>query len=175
VIRDGICSLDPWAASAYQSRAPRSAAHVRQASLPHSPNIFSTACSWEMMPLRTILLVDDDPDLLEVVAATLAEPGYTVLTATDGYEAVRILVDRAVDFLVTDVQMPGISGFELRQAKLMRPNLHVIYLSGWTSKSDRLGPTYGVLVRKPVRGRDLLAMIEGEIGRAAASGPTPNH
>lgn len=55
---------------------------------------------------------------------------YTVLTASTGYEALRVLVERWLDLLITDVVMPGISGFELaRQAKLMRPHLHVIYLS----------------------------------------------
>ena len=125
-----------------------------------------------MMPLPTILLVDDDHDLREVVAAILAEPGYTVLTATDGYEALRILVDRVVDLLITDIQMPGITGFELaRQAKLMRPSLHVIYLSGRASKPDRLGPIYGLLLRKPVRGGDLLHMVERELGQGAAGNP----
>lgn len=118
-----------------------------------------------MMPLRTILLVDDDLELRDVVVAILAEPGYTVLTASDGYEALRILVDRSVDLMITDVKMPGISGFELaRQAKLMRPNLHVIYVSGHTSTTDRKGPTYGVLMHKPVRAGELLEVIEREMG-----------
>jgi DNA-binding response OmpR family regulator len=122
-----------------------------------------------MMPLRTILLVDDDFELRDVVVAILSEPGYTVLTATDGYEALRILVDRSVDLMITDVKMPGISGFELaRQAKLMRPNLHVIYLSGQASGPDRKGPTYGVLLHKPVRARELLAVIEREMGPGVA-------
>jgi DNA-binding response OmpR family regulator len=127
-----------------------------------------------MMRLLTILLVDDEPDLLEVGAAILAEPRYTVLTAADGYEALRVLVDRVVDLMITDVRMPGISGFELaRQAKLMRPSLHVIYLSGRASRPDGMGPTYGALVRKPVRAGELLAIVGREIGHSGAIGPTP--
>jgi DNA-binding response OmpR family regulator len=127
-----------------------------------------------MMPLRTILLVDDDLELRDVVVAILAEPGYTVLTASDGYEALRILVDRSVDLMITDVKMPGISGFELaRQAKLMRPNLHVIYVSGQASGVDRKGPTYGVLMHKPVRARELLDVIEREMAMATGGGPRP--
>jgi DNA-binding response OmpR family regulator len=124
-----------------------------------------------MMPLRTILLVDDDLELRDVVVAILAAPGYTVLTASDGYEALRTLVDRSVDLMITDIKMPGISGFELaRQAKLMRPNLHVIYLSGQASGPDRKGPTYGVLIHKPVRAGELLDVIEREMGIGAAEG-----
>jgi DNA-binding response OmpR family regulator len=123
------------------------------------------------MPLRTILLVDDDLELRDVVVAILAAPGYTVLTASDGYEALRILVDRSVDLMITDVKMPGISGFELaRQAKLMRPNLHVIYISGQAAGPDRKGPTYGVLIHKPVRARELLEIIEREMGIGASGG-----
>jgi DNA-binding response OmpR family regulator len=128
-----------------------------------------------MMPLRTILLVDDDLELRDVVVAILTEPGYTVLTASDGYEALRTLVDRSVDLLITDVKMPGISGFELaRQAKLMRPNLHVIYLSGQASGLDRKGPTYGVLVHKPLRAGELLEIIEREMGVGAAGNTLPD-
>jgi CheY-like chemotaxis protein len=126
-----------------------------------------------MMSLRTILLVDDDLELRDVVVAILAEPGYTVLTAADGYEALRVLVERSVDLMITDVKMPGISGFELaRQAKLMRPNLHVIYVSGQASGPDRKGPTYGVLMHKPVRAGELLEVIEREIGLAADGNTT---
>jgi DNA-binding response OmpR family regulator len=128
-----------------------------------------------MMPLRTILLVDDDLELRDVVVAILTEPGYTVLTASDGYEALRTLVDRSVDLLITDVKMPGISGFELaRQAKLMRPNMHVIYLSGQASGLDRKGPTYGVLVHKPLRAGELLEIIEREMGVGAAGNTLPD-
>jgi len=118
-----------------------------------------------MMPLKTILVADDDRELRDLISTVLEEPGYTVLAAADGYEALRILVERAVDLLITDVKMPGISGFELaRQAKLMRPRLHVIYLSGHDSMTKRTGgPTYGVLLRKPVRPAELLEIIQEEM------------
>ncbi len=70
-----------------------------------------------MSRLHTILLTDDEPDLREVVAETLVEAGYAVLTAADGYDAVRVLSENWVNLLITDVTMPGIDGFELaRQA-----------------------------------------------------------
>jgi CheY-like chemotaxis protein len=121
-----------------------------------------------MTRLKTILLVDDDADLREVMVAILSESGHTVLTAADGYEALRLLVDRSVDLLITDVKMPGITGFELaRQAKLMRPHLHVIYLSGAGSPVDR-GPSYGLVIQKPVRVGELLDLVEGSIGSGVA-------
>jgi DNA-binding response OmpR family regulator len=120
--------------------------------------------------LKTILLVDDDPDLRDVLVPILTEPGYSLLTASDGYEALRILVEHSVDLLITDIKMPGISGFALaRQAKVMRPNLHVIYLTGVDSESDRFGgPTYGQLLRKPVRASELLNEISREFASSGA-------
>ncbi len=86
------------------------------------------------------------------MVGVLTEPDYTVLTASDGYEAVRVLADRSVDLLIADVKMPGLSGFELaRQAKLMRPTL----------------------LRKPVRAVDLLELVACEMIAGAAAGHAP--
>jgi CheY-like chemotaxis protein len=111
--------------------------------------------------LNTILLVDDETELREVLVSILTEPGHAVLTASDGYEALRVLIERPVDLLITDLKMPGISGFELgRQAKLMRPKLHVIYISGSEGAARYpQGPTYGRVLHKPVRASELLVEV----------------
>jgi two-component system, cell cycle response regulator CpdR len=113
-----------------------------------------------MSRLHTILVADDDPELREIIAETLAEPGYAVLTASDGYEAVRVLADNWVNLLITDIKMPGIDGFELaRQAKVMRPSIQVIYISGYSASGKSDGPTYGPVLQKPMRMGDLLAEV----------------
>jgi two-component system cell cycle response regulator CpdR len=120
----------------------------------------------DMSRLNTILLADDEPDLSEVIVAILTEAGYAVLAASDGYDAVRILADNWVNLLITDVSMPGIDGFELaRQAKVMRPNLSVIYLSGDTVMSAKSpGPIYGPILQKPLRLRDLVDEVARQLG-----------
>src|SRR5437870_13544703 len=99
--------------------------------------------------LETILFVDDDPDIREIVAEALAAPGHGVLTASDGYDAIRILADNWISILITDVNMPGINGFELaRQARVMRPNIHVIYFSVYPVEDARgYGPVYGTVLQ----------------------------
>ncbi len=121
--------------------------------------------------MHSILVVDDEPALRELLATTLSEPGYTVHVAADGYEALCILVEHPVDLLLTDVVIPGISGFELaRQAKLMRPQLHVIYTSAYYDRADDGdGPIYGDLLPKPLRTRDLLKAVRREFGDEAMS------
>jgi DNA-binding response OmpR family regulator len=109
--------------------------------------------------MRTILVADDDPLLLDVVARTLADPSFTVLTASDGFEAVRILADRHVDLMIADINMPGLDGLQLAlQAKVMRPNLHIIFISGTWSERAAL-PSFGTLMEKPIRPRDLLDAV----------------
>ena len=113
-----------------------------------------------------ILVVDDDREIVWILRQALAAPGFTILTAHDPYTAIRTLVERSVDLLITDIRMAELNGFELaRQAKLMRPYLHVIYMSGYYSDPpERLRPIYGALLRKPFRIRELLREVERELG-----------
>ena len=117
-----------------------------------------------MVPVYTILVVDDDQALLDLAPEVLAKPGYLVATAESGYEAIRILADRHVDLMVIDVRMPGIDGFELaRQARLMRPRMRVLFMSGHAGELRRGEvPPFGVLLEKPVRPAELLAAIQRE-------------
>ena len=116
-----------------------------------------------MAHLETILFVDDDPELREIVAAALARPGYAIFTASDGYEADRILTSNRVSLLITDIKMPGLNGFELaRWARAMRPNIQIIYLSGYSIDGGP-GPVYGAVLKKPLRMGDLLAEVSGRL------------
>src|ERR1700730_2027306 len=116
-----------------------------------------------MPRLQTILVADDNSDIREMVAATLVEAGYAVLSVVNGYEAVGVLADIWVNLLITDVTMPGLDGFELaRQAKVMRPQIQVIYLSGYPADDAKnAGPSNGTFLQKPMRMSDLL----GEVSR----------
>jgi two-component system, cell cycle sensor histidine kinase and response regulator CckA len=100
-----------------------------------------------------ILLVDDDVLLLALTAELLCGLGYGVRTARDGNEALTILENRpAVDLLVTDVQMPGLHGFELaRRAKALKPTLAVVYCTGNPEAvADEMGPALGPILSKPI-------------------------
>ena len=115
--------------------------------------------------LDTILFVDDDPELREIAAAALAAPGYAIFTASDGYEAIRILANNQVDLLITDIKMPGINGFEVaRQARVMQPSIQIIYLSGYLADGAHgAGHVYGAVFKKPLRMGDLLAEVSGRL------------
>jgi two-component system, cell cycle response regulator CpdR len=81
---------------------------------------------------RTVLVVDDEPLVLEVIASMLEDLGCRVVTATTAIEALsKLSADPWISILLTDVNMPGMSGYELAEtATSRRSGLQVIVLSG---------------------------------------------
>lgn len=69
-----------------------------------------------MDAIRTVILADDDAIMREVASAKLAEAGYRVFTAADGAEALTILKQHGADLVISDLDMPVMSGFELTEA-----------------------------------------------------------
>jgi CheY-like chemotaxis protein len=77
------------------------------------------------------LVVDDDPLVLEATAAVVRSFGYSVRTAADGFDALRILREVLPDIILSDLRMPGMSGFELLSIVRRRfPHLPTIAISG---------------------------------------------
>ena len=81
--------------------------------------------------LRDIVVVDDDPVLLSVLSELFKEHGYAVRIASDGFAALAVIRDRVPDILVSDLNMPRMSGFELLSVVRRRfPTIAVIAMSG---------------------------------------------
>jgi len=118
-----------------------------------------------MSRIYHVLVVDDDPEVRDALAVTLAAPGVTVLTASDAFEAVRVLVERPIDLMVLDIRMPQVSGFELaRQARLMRPYMHFVFVSGYYRHDDAIPDRVeGTLLTKPFRPSELRSAVEREL------------
>ena len=96
---------------------------------------------------ETVLLVEDEESVRELVRVTLASRGYKVLEAENGECGLRIADDfkERIDILITDVVMPGMGGRELAKRLLsLRPGINVLYLSGYTEDAvvtqGTLGP-----------------------------------
>jgi CheY-like chemotaxis protein len=82
---------------------------------------------------KTVLLVDDEVNILAAMRRVLRREGYQILTANSGKEGLALLADHAVDVIVSDQRMPEMSGVEfLRKAKLTHPDTVRIVLSGYT-------------------------------------------
>lgn len=83
---------------------------------------------------KTILVVDDEPDVRKLVSAMIGQFGYKVLTADSGEHALKVYknLHKEIDLLVTDVVSPGMSGPMLAdKMTVLQPNLKVLYISGY--------------------------------------------
>jgi two-component system nitrogen regulation response regulator NtrX len=82
-----------------------------------------------MYPL--ILIVDDEATILQSLSGILSDEGYDTLTASNGYEALKIIEEESPDLVLLDIWMPGMDGIEtLREIKRTNPFLQVIIISG---------------------------------------------
>jgi diguanylate cyclase (GGDEF)-like protein/PAS domain S-box-containing protein len=114
---------------------------------------------------RTLLLVDDEPNVLASLKRLLRRDGYQILTADGGVRGLELLAKNPVDIIVSDQRMPGMTGVEfLRQAKALYPKTIRIVLSGYTelkSVTDAIneGAVYRFLT-KPWDDDQLRAFIE---------------
>jgi DNA-binding response OmpR family regulator len=81
--------------------------------------------------LRRILIVDDDPTIRVLVKEIVSGIGYQPVAVADGIQAMRFLTRNNIDLMISDVNLPGISGLELlRWSKAQKPGLPVILMSG---------------------------------------------
>lgn len=129
------------------------------------------------MPVA-ILLVDDEPDLVWALRASLQDEGYVVLTASDGQEALRLTEDRRPDLVVLDIMLPRVDGWEVCRKMRRRPSMAsvpILFLTARSAIDDRVrgleegGDDY---LAKPFELRELKARIRALL-RRAGSGSEP--
>lgn len=119
--------------------------------------------------MATILVVDDEPALLEVTRRILHRAGFHVLVAHGGQAAVDLArtSPARIDLVVTDVVMPDLSGYEVARAlRELDPDIRVLYLSGFAvpAPGDE-GALAAELVPKPFTAVDLLGAVRAVLAR----------
>jgi DNA-binding response OmpR family regulator len=119
-----------------------------------------------------ILVVDDQPDLLDNLSLALEAAGYRVLTAGDGIEALAVLQSQTVHMILADIAMPRLNGYQLYERVRQNPDwvaIPFLFLTARTLDSDiRYGKELGVddYLPKPIQPEDLLAVVHGKLKRA---------
>jgi DNA-binding response OmpR family regulator len=126
------------------------------------------------MATARILVVDDEPNIREVVEAYLRREGYATVAASDGEEAIERSED--ADLIVLDLMLPRLDGIEvLRRIRAVR-NVPIIML---TAKSDEVDKLIGLgvgaddYITKPFSPRELVARVQALLRRSGAEAPQP--
>jgi DNA-binding response OmpR family regulator len=122
--------------------------------------------------MTTVLVVDDEPIVREVVVRYLTREGYETLEAPDGDRARRLLEQRTPDLVVLDVMLPGVDGLELCRWIRSRSTLPVIMLTARGEEADRIvGLELGAddYVTKPFSPRELAARVRTVLRRSSPS------
>jgi len=131
------------------------------------PAVLSEAQEDRRAHVERVLIVEDEPDLMDVAASLFTSMGYDVVTASSGREAIDLLEQRDVDILFTDVVMPnGMDGIELANyTRTHYPDTKIMLASGYPlpALKERHGGTLSefAFVNKPYRLSDLARTLRG--------------
>ncbi len=121
--------------------------------------------------VETILLVEDDEQVLQATVAMLEDSGYQVLLARNGAEAIKIFKEKhaGIDLVITDVIMPQMNGRQVyEELKKQDPHLRVLFTSGYTfDVLDRAGLSEDCpLVAKPLMPQEFLGVVRSLLDRS---------
>ena len=122
--------------------------------------------------MSTVLVVDDDPGVLDVVAFTLRREGFDVDEECDGARALEAARTRDYDIVILDVMLPQMSGTEVCRALRAESDVPIVMLTARDAERDRvLGLELGAddYVTKPFSPRELVARIKSVLRRATPS------
>jgi two-component system cell cycle response regulator CpdR len=108
-----------------------------------------------------VLVVDDDPDVLDAITGMLEDLGCEVLSANGGSDALEILSgNHRISILITDINMPGMDGHELAErARRINPELKILQLSGREPRRDGYP-----MIRKPFTANELASKMQHTTG-----------
>ena len=120
---------------------------------------------------KKIFIVDDEPQIVKVLKAYLEKAGYQVMTADDGKNALGIFQREKPDFLILDLNLPGLDGLEVCKSIRRDSNIPILMLTARVEEADKLiGLELGAddYVIKPFSPREVVARVRTILRRAAA-------
>ena len=120
------------------------------------------------MSKATVLVVDDEPNILSVVQAYLQQEGFTVYTAADGLSALKAARAYRPDLIVLDIMLPGLDGIEVLRRLRQESNVYILMLTAKADETDKIvGLTMGAddYLTKPFSPRELVARVKAILRR----------
>ncbi len=128
----------------------------------------------------TILLVDDEPDILEIVGYNLSAEGYTVITADNGEKAVKIAKKKKPQLIILDVMMPEMDGIEACEQIRKIPELSETIITFLTARGEDYSQMAGFdagaddYITKPIKPKVLVSKVKALLRRFKEIDPTSN-
>ncbi len=126
------------------------------------------------MPERTILVVEDEPSIAEVVSLYLSRAGFQVQTAGDGQVAQELLRNRIPDLVILDLMLPGLDGYSLTRWLRERCDVPIIMVTSRREEMDRIaGLEMGAddYVVKPFSPQELVSWVRAVLRRSGGEKP----
>ncbi|OFY83218.1 MAG: DNA-binding response regulator [Bacteroidetes bacterium RIFCSPLOWO2_12_FULL_35_15] len=126
-----------------------------------------------------ILLVDDEPDIIEFLSYNLKKEGYIVFSAINGKEAVAIAKKENPDLIILDVMMPDMDGIETCREIRELPGLKDVMIAFLTARNEDYSQIAGFevgaddYINKPIKPRVLISRIKALLRRSGSSTPIP--
>ena len=122
--------------------------------------------------MKTILVVDDEPQIVQVVRDYLEHGGFTVVTAAEGSTALRVAATQHPDLVILDLALPGIDGLDVTRSLRRNGTVPIIMLTARTDESDKLvGLELGAddYLTKPFSPKELVARVRSVLRRSEAA------
>ncbi len=126
-----------------------------------------------------IIVVDDEPDIVELVSYNLRKEGFTVSAAADGNEALRKIRHEELDLIILDLMLPGIPGMELCRILRSDPKTAGIPIIMLTAKGEEVDRVLGLEIgaddymTKPFSPRELVARVKAVMRRTSERSAPP--
>ncbi len=127
--------------------------------------------------MKTILVVDDEPQIVQLVTDYLEHGGFAVASARDGQSALRLAKERRPDLVVLDLGLPGIDGLDLTRALRREGSVPIVMLTARSEESDKLiGLELGAddYITKPFSPKELVARVRAVLRRSEAAEEAPD-
>ena len=125
--------------------------------------------------MTTVLVVDDQPDIVRLVRDYLERAGFDVLAAGDGEQALQVARRTRPDLVILDLGLPGLDGLDVARALRRDGDVPIIMLTARTEETDRVaGLELGAddYVTKPFSAREMVARVRAVLRRSSAAAPS---
>ena len=133
----------------------------------------------DLSRMKTVLVVDDEPDIVAISRVMLQNAGYSVIATDNGLDAVKIVYDQVPDCIVLDVMMPRMNGYQVCRLLKHDPKTRQIPIILCTVKSYEMDRLYGLTtgadyyLTKPFEPGDLVKLVDNVVRSSPADKPKP--